>query len=101
MQSACWLTIAGYTHTAQIASGSSAWTWDGVPYPLPFAPSGLYEVEVRPASWNISADSINAPVLVRSTYFNIGEGVGSAGSDQVSIDIRGRDGAGASVAGWI
>ncbi len=69
------LADGGDERVAQISTDTTSWTWDAVPYPLPYAPAGLYEIELRPAVWNLSAapGTLNVPVLARSTYFTIGE----------------------------
>lgn len=47
----------------------NAFVWTGVPFPLRYMPTGLYQVEIRPSTWTSS----DGPVLAKSTFFTIGE----------------------------
>jgi len=59
---------------AHLSSGTS-YIWENIPYPLPYAPTGDYVVEIRPSVWNSSAepDTLNVPMVVKSTFFRINE----------------------------
>ncbi|CAK7226630.1 hypothetical protein SBRCBS47491_006296 [Sporothrix bragantina] len=63
---------------------TSSYSWTTVPYPLSFMSTGLYEIEIRPAIWNLSANepgSLTVPVLARSSFFEITAEDGSRDSD--------------------
>ncbi|CAK7230615.1 hypothetical protein SCUCBS95973_007635 [Sporothrix curviconia] len=53
---------------------TSSYSWATIPYPLSFLTTGLYELEIRPAIWNLSANepgTLTVPVLARSPFFKI------------------------------
>ena len=59
------------------ASGSS-FVWTGVPYPLRWIQTGLYQLELRPLIWerNPAEDTANddgPPLLAQSSFFTIGD----------------------------
>ncbi|KAL1899805.1 hypothetical protein Sste5346_002671 [Sporothrix stenoceras] len=72
-------------------TNTSMFTWKMVPFPLQFMPTGIYEVEIRPAIWNLSANepgSLTVPVLARSSFFSITKD-GSSGSQMGSGSASG------------
>ncbi|KIH94422.1 hypothetical protein SPBR_06120 [Sporothrix brasiliensis 5110] len=76
-------------------TNTSSFSWSLVPFPLQYMHTGIYEVEIRPAIWNLSANepgSLTVPVLARSTFFTIGDN-GQGGDSNVG---GGSDGDGAN-----
>lgn len=53
----------------------NSFVWTGVPYPLHWIPSGLYQLELRPMTWTAP----DGPLLARSPFFNISDPVSPIG----------------------
>ncbi|CAK7197623.1 hypothetical protein SEUCBS139899_000271 [Sporothrix eucalyptigena] len=63
---------------------TSSFSWQIVPYPLTYMSTGLYEIEIRPAIWNLSSNepgSLTVPLLARSSFFSIIGQTGSSGNN--------------------
>ncbi|OAA68233.1 hypothetical protein SPI_00428 [Niveomyces insectorum RCEF 264] len=77
---------------------TSSWAWPTVPYPLPYLANGLYELEIRPAVWNLTAEpgTLNVPVLARSPYFTIQSAAASANGTAVDSSSSSSSGAAAT-----
>lgn len=72
----CGGVLLGSVLTMRLAGASdSSYEWTGVPYPLRWIKSGLYQLELRPMSW----PGGDPPLLAKSPVFGISEPVGVAG----------------------
>ena len=56
------------------ATGNT-FTWSHVPFPLHYVPTGMYQLELRPAAWA----SGHPPLLAKSTFFTIKEKTSATG----------------------
>ncbi|KAK5661377.1 hypothetical protein OQA88_11276 [Cercophora sp. LCS_1] len=75
----------------------NSFSWTGVPYPLRHATEGMYQLELRPVSW----DGGSAPVLAKSPFFKIGEAIRNtqtgATPTPTLVDYGGGGGSGSGV----
>ncbi|KAK0719672.1 hypothetical protein B0H67DRAFT_160083 [Lasiosphaeris hirsuta] len=58
-------------YKANITEGATGnmFTWTGVPFPLKYVPSGMYQLELRPSTWTEG----EPPLLALSPFFTVGE----------------------------
>ncbi|KAK3945922.1 hypothetical protein QBC46DRAFT_349205 [Diplogelasinospora grovesii] len=62
----------GYMVNITSSVSGNEYDWSGVPYPLHFSSSGLYQLEIRPSSWT-SGGGDDVPVVAKSPFFTIQE----------------------------